>query len=587
MTKFRLSPFAACWLALILAAWPVLRAQETPPAAPPPPDQPAAPAEPAPPAGPAAEKSSEAAPTDEKVAEKKEAAGELRDITPDDHSSTSDRKSTRRRGRHDGPRVGDQTVSAGSTQDAMVTINGDVTVDGHVTDAAVSVLGNTTVNGTVDDAAVSVLGTTTVNGHVKGEAIAVLGDVVLGPQARVDGEIVAVLGKVIRSPGAETHGTVQQIANFTPFRDAEGLRVWVAKCFFMARPLAFDARLLWAWWIALGFLAFYAFIALITPAGVQKCVSTFEERPGYSLLAALLTMLLTPIAYILLALTAMIVIGAVLIPVFTLGLFFAAIFGKIVILAWLGRRLTRLAGDSPLTHPFFGVLIGGVILLLCYTIPIAGFIIYKVSGILGLGIVVYTLILQFKASRPPKPAPVVKPMPVVPPVMPVAAAPGAANIADPASFAGMATMATAVPPPPPPMLPPVISAATLPRVGFWHRIAASLLDAVLVGVMCGFLSNMWHGFEIFPFWYALYCVVMWATKGTTIGGIICSLKVVRVDDRPIEWSVAIVRGLGGFLSLFVAGLGFIWVAFDDEKQSWHDKIAGTTIVRVPKGTSLL
>ena len=43
----------------------------------------------------------------------------------------------------------------------------------------------------------------------------------------------------------------------------------------------------------------------------------------------------------------------------------------------------------------------------------------------------------------------------------------------------------------------------------------------------------------------------------------------------------------GFLSLFVAGLGFIWVAFDDEKQSWHDKIAGTTIVRVPKGTPLL
>jgi len=48
-----------------------------------------------------------------------------------------------------------------------------------------------------------------------------------------------------------------------------------------------------------------------------------------------------------------------------------------------------------------------------------------------------------------------------------------------------------------------------------------------------------------------------------------------------------VRSLSAFLSLAVAGLGFIWVAFDDEKQSWHDKIAGTTIVKVPKGTSLL
>ncbi len=63
--------------------------------------------------------------------------------------------------------------------------------------------------------------------------------------------------------------------------------------------------------------------------------------------------------------------------------------------------------------------------------------------------------------------------------------------------------------------------------------------------------------------------------------------MVRLDDRPVDWTVAIVRALGGFLSLFVAGLGFIWVAFDPERQSWHDKIAGTTVVHVPKGTPLV
>ena len=65
------------------------------------------------------------------------------------------------------------------------------------------------------------------------------------------------------------------------------------------------------------------------------------------------------------------------------------------------------------------------------------------------------------------------------------------------------------------------------------------------------------------------------------------LKVVRLDERELDWSTAIVRALGCFLSFVVVGLGFIWVAFDDEKQSWHDKIAGTTIVRVPKGVSLI
>ena len=86
---------------------------------------------------------------------------------------------------------------------------------------------------------------------------------------------------------------------------------------------------------------------------------------------------------------------------------------------------------------------------------------------------------------------------------------------------------------------------------------------------------------------AIYAAVMWKLKGTTIGGIVCGLKVVRTDNREIDWATAIVRALSCFLSLFAAGLGFIWVAFDHDKQSWHDKIAGTTVVRVPKGVSLL
>jgi uncharacterized RDD family membrane protein YckC len=584
MNKSRYSFLFAGWLALTLALLPVLRAQEAPPA-PPVPAEPApilTPAEPAatgptaPAEAPAAEKTDVAAPADDNAVapEEKKADGELRELGADEEkpASTIKKKSTRSRtygsgNRHsDGPPMGDHTVSAGSTQQEAVSVFGDTTVDGHVTDAAVSVFGNTTINGSVDDAAVSVFGTTTVNGHVKGEAVAVMGDVILGPDAVVDGQVVAVLGKVVRGPGSQIHGGTQQIGSFGPFGDFTGLRVWFTKCLLMGRPLAFDSRLMWAWYTAFGILAFYALIALLAPAGVQKCVETLDQRPGSSLLAALLTMLLTPVAYLLLILTLTLVIGFVLLPLFSLGLFFAAIFGKIVMLAWLGRRITKLLGDGPLAHPVFGVLIGGVIMLLFYTVPIGGFIIYKLAGVLGLGVVVYTLILMFKASRPPKPAV-------------VAAAPVAAGIAAP--------LAGETPPPVAALLPPVISSATLPRAGFWIRLAAVVLDAILIGMLCGFLGNIWSGFKVFPFWFAVYCAAMWATKGTTIGGIICSLKVVRLDDRPIDWGVAVVRTLGGFLSLFVAGLGFIWVAFDDEKQSWHDKIAGTTIVRVPKGTPLL
>ena len=185
---------------------------------------------------------------------------------------------------------------------------------------------------------------------------------------------------------------------------------------------------------------------------------------------------------------------------------------------------------------------------------------------LGLGVVVYTLLLALKSSRTAAAAKSAAAAAAVPPVL------------DEAARAAPATS----------QLPPVISAATLPRAGFWFRFLASLLDAIMVGILLGLLHRVLGGLGgVFPFWYALYCIVMWATKGTTIGGVICGLKLVRLDDRPVTWGVATIRALSAFLSLVVAGLGFIWVAFDDDKQSWHDKIAGTIIVRVPKGTPLL
>lgn len=478
----------------------------------------------------------------------------------------------------------DSTLAEGESAQLVVSILGSSTSAGQVREGVVSVLGSSRVTGgTVGEEVVSVLGNTYINGEIRGDVVGVLGDVELGPEAVVHGDVICVGGQFMRAEGAVLRGELQNIAIAGKHFDFTGLTVWFTECLLQGRLLAFDARIMWAWTIALVALGFYALIALIAPTGVNKCVETFEQRPGYSLLTALLTLLLTPVAYILLALLITLVIGIVLIPVFSLGLFFASIFGKIVMLAWLGRRFTKLLGDGPLAHPVFGVLIGGAVMLGLYTIPIAGFIVYKLLGILGLGVVVYTLILMAKANRPPKP------------VKPVAPPPAAAAAAPLGAVAGVAATETSgmEPPPVAPLhsaAPPVISAATLPRAGFWIRVAACLLDAILVGIAFGMLEGMlgWLvKFGGFPLWFVVYNVVMWATKGTTIGGIICGLKVVRTDDRPLDWSVAIVRALSAFLSLAVAGVGFIWVAFDDEKQSWHDKIAGTTIVKVPKGTALL
>ena len=120
-----------------------------------------------------------------------------------------------------------------------------------------------------------------------------------------------------------------------------------------------------------------------------------------------------------------------------------------------------------------------------------------------------------------------------------------------------------------------------PRASFWERMGAGFLDIVLVSIIGGWLG---------PFWLLVtlaYFSGMWAWRGTTIGGIVVNLKVVRLDDQPVTFPVALVRALAAAFSVVVLFLGFFWIAWDKEKQGWHDKIAGTVVVRQPRGTPLL
>jgi uncharacterized RDD family membrane protein YckC len=153
----------------------------------------------------------------------------------------------------------------------------------------------------------------------------------------------------------------------------------------------------------------------------------------------------------------------------------------------------------------------------------------------------------------------------------------------PAAAAG-----TAVSPVVPVTAPPaVVSAVMLPRAGFWIRTCALLIDLILCVLVLKLAPWVHFRAGLCLLLLAAYGAVMWKLRGTTVGGSICHLKVVRLDDRPLDWTVVVVRALSCFLSLFVIGLGFFWVAFDNEKQSWHDKIAGTAVVKVPKSVSLI
>ncbi len=120
------------------------------------------------------------------------------------------------------------------------------------------------------------------------------------------------------------------------------------------------------------------------------------------------------------------------------------------------------------------------------------------------------------------------------------------------------------------------------------RMAALILDCILIGIVLACIgSDQDAASNAFLIALALYGAVMWKIRSTTIGGIICGLKVVRLDGNAMDWPTVTVRALSCFLSLVVAGLGFFWILFSRERQAWHDKIAGTVVVYAPKGNSLV
>lgn len=474
----------------------------------------------------------------------------------------------------------DANLDAGKQADDVVAIFGSASSEGEVSQEIVSVFGNTRATGPVGDGAKAVLGDVYIDGKVGDSVGAVLGNVELGPHADVAGDVWTVGGTLTRDPAAQIHGDVSTVQLPAAFGGGQWIHTWFSHCLLLGRPLAFTQGLGWAWSLALGFLVFYLLLALLFHRGVDRCASTLETNPGTVALTALLSLLLLPVLLVLLCVT---VIGIPLIPFLAFAWCLAGLFGKCVMLAWIGRCLIRLAGRREPVPPVAAVLLGGAIVLLLYTVPVVGFITYKLLGILGRGAVLVTLV-QIYRSRPGAvlPQQPIAPAPV-PPSPPAGEMGAPAVEGGPASADGGAPAAAAYATP---AAAPVSAAASLPRAGFWIRMAALLIDAVIIGIV---LSPLRHheGHDVMLIGLAIYGAVMWKLKGTTIGGILCGLQVVRLDGRPVDWGTSIVRALSCFLSLVVLGLGFIWIAVDRDRQAWHDKIAGTVVVRPPKGVSLV
>ena len=153
------------------------------------------------------------------------------------------------------------------------------------------------------------------------------------------------------------------------------------------------------------------------------------------------------------------------------------------------------------------------------------------------------------------------------------------------------TQQAAPTPPPPPAQPaaPAPVAATSgpsgPRAGFWRRFAGAFVDGILLGILEGILvAIIGQGAG-----YALYLIASIAyftylegsPSGQTIGKRALGIRVIDLSGGgSIGHSRAFIRWIGRFVSAVVFLLGYLWMIWDKEKQTWHDKFANSVVVPV-------
>jgi uncharacterized RDD family membrane protein YckC len=71
------------------------------------------------------------------------------------------------------------------------------------------------------------------------------------------------------------------------------------------------------------------------------------------------------------------------------------------------------------------------------------------------------------------------------------------------------------------------------------------------------------------------------TDGQTLGKRILGIRVVSADGGRLGYRAVLLRHLVGYpLNLLCGGLGFLWMLWDSKQQGWHDKLAGTIVIRL-------
>ncbi len=124
---------------------------------------------------------------------------------------------------------------------------------------------------------------------------------------------------------------------------------------------------------------------------------------------------------------------------------------------------------------------------------------------------------------------------------------------------------------------------------FWQRFGALLIDVILLAVLNFLLRYVgvvgafgsFSAFLLPAFVNFAYYVSMTSATGATLGKQFMNIRVQTIDTgENIDFLTAVIREvLGKMLSGLILCIGYFWMIWDSQKQTWHDKIAGTVVVK--------
>jgi uncharacterized RDD family membrane protein YckC len=130
-----------------------------------------------------------------------------------------------------------------------------------------------------------------------------------------------------------------------------------------------------------------------------------------------------------------------------------------------------------------------------------------------------------------------------------------------------------------------MAAPSGPRASFFRRFGAALLDGILLGIVTGVIEAIvgrgLGGLVSLAIGIAYYGYLEGGPTGQTLGKKALGIRVLDLrGGGPIGFSRGVIRYFGRILSAIPLLLGYFWMLWDSEKQTWHDKLAGSVVVPV-------